>query len=440
MWPACVIATLVLAQAPPVTRAPKAKKSTPVKPKASQERPFPIESLVVRGSKFYEERAIVPMLELRVGQVLVDKELDAARDRLIALGAFSRVGYRYEPAPSGQGYAVTFEVVDYEQVIPYRFERLEVDAANLRAKLREKDPLFGEKIPTNQVVLDRFRGHVQSAVGKPVQVRVTSDAQGQLAAVFLPAGSLPTVAEVYFTGTQVVPASVLQKSVHGTAVGVEFHEQRFREILDASVRPVYEARGRLLVSFPKIETEPARGVRGVVVRVTVEEGPSFSIGEVTVEGIESGPELAKTSGVKNGDVANMDMVRQGQERIHAALRRGGFLNVNSKINREIKEKEKLCDIVYSVETGPQFQFGRLMTKGLDLDGEHEVKRLWGMKPGQVFNADYPDFFLGKLREEGVFDNLQSARAVLAANEKTQTVDVTLVFNEKPIGPATPGKK
>jgi len=46
-------------------------------------------------------------------------------------------------------------------------------------------------------------------------------------------------------------------------------------MLDASIRPIYDARGRVRVSFPKIETEKAKDVEGLIVTVTVDEGDSY---------------------------------------------------------------------------------------------------------------------------------------------------------------------
>ena len=55
------------------------------------------------------------------------------------------------------------------------------------------------------------------------------------------------------------------------AVGVPFSDAEVRRRLDNSIRPLYDARGRIRVSFPKITTAKAERVDGVVVTVTVRE-------------------------------------------------------------------------------------------------------------------------------------------------------------------------
>ena len=60
------------------------------------------------------------------------------------------------------------------------------------------------------------------------------------------------MAQVTFQGHQVLPQGVLREAVHGTAIGMPYTESGFREMLNNSVRPVYEQRGRVRVAFPEI--------------------------------------------------------------------------------------------------------------------------------------------------------------------------------------------
>jgi len=50
-----------------------------------------------------------------------------------------------------------------------------------------------------------------------------------------------------------------------------------------------------------------------------------------------------------------------------------------------------------------------------------------MKPGNPFNPDYPDLFLTRVREQGLFDNLGKTKAESKINDRDHTADVTLTF-------------
>ncbi len=391
---------------------------------------FPIESIHVVGSKLYPEAAILSLTGLRAGLAVDPKVFDQAQQTLSSHGAFSGVSYRYVPAKSGQGYDVTFEVVDTEQVLPMRFDRLQVNEPQLRAALAKVDPLFRDKIPGTNEVIDRYRAAVEKETGQKVQAKVSSDDGNDLFIQFYPAGVPPTIAEVHFTGADVIPLYQLQQKIAGVAVGQEYTEKRFRELLEMSIRPMYEARGRVRVKFPKVAVAPASNVKGLKVIASIDEGPSYSFGDIHVRGAGSiDDELIRSAGLKVGELANLATAELARDRIGESLKRTGHMKVTSKTLRHIDDEKRTVDITYEVDPGPVYRFGKLSQKGLDLHGEHEIRRIWIMKQGEPYNGEYPQYFLNRLQEDGIFDNLQNSRFTATPDHRNLTVDVTLIFNE-----------
>jgi outer membrane protein insertion porin family len=429
-----VAALLTVIAATAQKRPPAAKKVESKQPGRQQAAvEFPIERVRVEGSKLYTEDKLVALTGLKVGEPGIPKAFEAARDRLSATGAFESVAYRYEPGPEKKGYLVTFEVADIQQVYPLRFERLPVPEAELRSVVRRALPLFGDRVPGTRETIELARRTVEDYLrtkghNEPVSARVISDRPDDLYISIHPAAAPPVIAEVAFKGNEVTPTTLLQNTIQGVAVGAEYRESRFRELLDSSIRPLYEQRGRVAVAFPKIDVAPVQGVKGLKVTVEVSEGDTYLFETLRVGGTQNlDEELTKVANVKLGDIANMEQVKAAQERIHAAMRRNGYMRVSSKPVRTIDNRKKTVSVTINVTPGPQFTFGKLDIEGLDLHGSHEVKRLWTAQPGKPFNADYPDYFLNRIREDGVFDNLGTTRAILKPNDADLTVDVTLVF-------------
>ena len=56
-----------------------------------------------------------------------------------------------------------------------------------------------------------------------------------------------------------------------------------------------------------------------------------------------------------------------------------------------------------------------------------VAKLWGEKPGHPFNPDYPDFFLKRVQQEGLFDHLADTHSDYTADASTHNVTVHLYF-------------
>jgi outer membrane protein insertion porin family len=395
---------------------------------------WPIESLTVEGLKNYSQAQALAVAGLKIGQLAGTQEFEAARDRLLATGVFETAGYRFAPAVGSNGYAASFQVVEVEPVYPVRIEGLNAPESEIQAWLRKKDAFFGPRIPATEAILKRDASAIEEYLASKglkerIEGRVVADSPELFAIVFRPASGAPKVAEVRFRGNTVVPSEVLLNSFAGVAYGTVYSDTGFRQMLDASIRPIYDARGRIRVAFPKLDTEKAKGVEGLVVTVTVNEGESYDLGEVRVEGESPVPakELLKIGGFKSGDLANFDNVTAGLERMKKRLRREGYMRASLQAERHIDDKKKVVDLELRPELGPQFLFGTLTIEGLDINGEAAVKKMWGIKEGKPFDADYPDYFLAQIREQGLFDDLGNTKSAAKVDEQGHLVDVTLSF-------------
>jgi outer membrane protein insertion porin family len=412
---------------------------------------WPIDSLTVEGLKNYSQSQALAVAGLKVGQLAGTQDFEAARDRLLATGVFETAGYRFAPSASSNGYAASFQVVEVEPVYPVRIEGLNAAEGEIQAWLRKKDPFFGPKIAATEAILKRDAAAIEEYLAskgrkEKIEGRVIADSPELFAIVFRPASGAPKVAEVRFLGNVVVPSEVLLNSFAGVAYGTVYSDAGFRQLLDASVRPIYDARGRIRVAFPKLETEKAKDVDGLVVTVTVNEGDTYDLGEVRLEGESPVPakELLKIGGFKSGDLANFDDVTAGLERMKKRLKREGFMRASLQAERRIDDKKKVVDLSIRPELGPQFLFGTLTIEGLDIHGEAAVKKMWGIKEGKPFDGDYPDYFLAQIREQGTFDDLGKTHSEPKVDEEKHVVDVTLNFQASKASdgasPSTPRRR
>ncbi len=413
-------------------KKPVAAKPPVVEKAAAPATSWPVGSLQVEGNRIYSSEQILASAGLKVGQMAGKEEFEAARDRILATGAFESVGYKFGPAESGaQQFAASFQVIEIAQVFPFRFEALTVSEADLRNFLKQKEPLFDKTIPGTKEVLARVAkatgeflakaGHRENIAGK-----LMGEGTKELTVVFGPT-SLPSVAEIKFTGNEAIPTQTLQMAIAGVAVGAIYSEPRFQQLLDTSIRPLYEAKGKIRVTFPKLEAEPAKDVTGLIVKVTVAEGPTFKLGAVTLTGAPAAATLVKEAKFKTGEPANFTEIEEGVERIRAIVRRGGYILVKPETERMIDDKEKKVDLVIHVDRGAMYSFGKLNIEGLDIIGEPQIRKLWAMKPGAPFDGEYPALFLTRLKDDGYFDNLGKTKSKLNIDEKTKIVDVTLLF-------------
>ncbi len=415
-------------------RPPQKKAAAPSQPAPPADK-WPIGRIAVEGNHDYTAEQVLAVAALQIGQMAGRPEFDAARNRLLACGAFEDVSYKFAPDADGKSFLAVFQVVETPTAYPVRFEDLGVPASEIEAFLHQHDPLFNTaRLPATKPVLDRYVKLLQdflASQGSPetVKAEVTSGAPDRYAIVFRPAKALPAVARVTFAGNKVLTQTALQDAIWSAAVGLPFTEQAMRTLLDSGVRPLYEARGRIRVSFPTIATEPVTDVEGIKVNVTVDEGEVYSLGKVAFDGpVPLNPDtLLKTGDFKTGDIANFERIGEGVSRIRAAVRQGGYMDAKVTTQREVNDEKKTVDLAVHVEPGPLYTTGKVAFVGLDLEGEAEMNRMWTLKPGKPFNPDYPDLFLKRVREEGIFDHLGATKAETKIDEKSRVVDVTLRF-------------
>src|SRR6476646_3046809 len=137
---------LLLAAAGFAQTAPKrapAKKAAVPKKEVVAEAPskWPVEALTVEGNRNYTREQILAVAGLKIGQLAGKPEFEAARDRLVASGAFETVGYKFAADADQKGYLATFQITEVQPAFPVRFEELGVSDRDIIAVLHTKDPL-----------------------------------------------------------------------------------------------------------------------------------------------------------------------------------------------------------------------------------------------------------------------------------------------------------
>ena len=210
---------------------------------------------------------------------------------------------------------------------------------------------------------------------------------------------------------------------------IAFSRDHFRQLLDHQIRPLYEAKGLVRVSFPMFTTEPAPKVKGVTVHVTVDEGPVYNTGKVQLAGVEA--DYNEYVKIKRGAVFNLDEINETLDTVKKQLKHNGYLDADGSEDRKVDDKKRMVDVTLVMVPGPQYTMGQLTIVGLDLNSEPVVRKMWNTAPGKPFNATYPDFFLKRIREEGLFDGLGTTKSSTAIDDKTHVVDVTLNFGSSP---------
>ncbi len=396
--------------------------------------PGPLHSISIKGNQLYSSPAIIKESGLQIGQRVSEQTIEQARAKLQSTELFNNVSYRYKfTADKPPAYDLTFEVAENEQLFPMRFERLGVAPDAVRQYLRDHVELYSDRIPGTEGVLRRYTAAVQQFVRQTlpsfkVKALVSNDDPQQLAVLFTSDQPAPTISQVLVSGNQAIDTGTILRAVNQVAIGAPLSDTRLKLILDGAIKPLYAAKGYAAVTFPKVETEPAKTNLGVVVKVEIKDGPLFKFGAIRFHG--SGmdeDEIRSNIPFKPGQTFNAAQVDNFRLDMVRRMKRKGLLDASVTTEAQPDDDQRAVNVTYNVVPGEVYNFQKLDVQGLDITSEPAISKLWGEKPGHPFNPEYPDFFLKRVQEQGLFDNLAGTRSDYTADASTHNVVVHLYF-------------
>jgi outer membrane protein insertion porin family len=424
---------------------------------AAQDRTPPpgvIRSVHIEGNTLYSSDEILHQLNLKSGSPASVATLEQARQRLQSTDLFSTVSYQFRfQSGTPIQYDVTYKVAEDTQVFPMHFERLGAEPAQILAYLKTHVPFYSDKIPGTASVLQRYKNAVQEFLAanskEPVKVKaaVAADENQRLTVNFYPDAPIPTISQVLVSGNKAVDTGVILRAVNEVAIGAPLTDARVKLILNGAIKPVYAARGYPLVTFPKIESEAATTNLGVILKVSILDGPQFQFGPLRFrgKGLEE-DEIRSALAFKPGEVFNSEKVESFRIELLKRMKRRGLLDATITPVTQPDEAKHVVNVIYDIVPGEVYHFQKLDVQGLDMNAQDAIEKLWGEKPGQAFNPEYPEFFLKRVKEQGLFDNLAGTQSDYTPDQATHAVTVHLWFKgghtpeekkrERTVGPPT----
>jgi outer membrane protein insertion porin family len=400
---------------------------------------FPITSIVVKGNKSLPADQIIRASGLKIGESADKARFEEARKQLEATGMLDSIGYQFDPSENGRGYVATFNVDEVSPLYRVQFEGLNASRDDIDKYLKSKEALYNGKLPPTTFIIDRYTREIETylaSVNHPAKLvsNVVPSGSDSYDLVFRSAGALPSIAEVTFEGNKAVLITDLEHAINEVAYGTPYSEYTFKLLLDNQIKPLYENKGYLAVKFLNIATEPSKTVKGVIVHLTVDEGPVYKLSGVNLAGVtkEETDTLGKIAKFKIGEVVNFEDINSSVEQMKKSLIHEGYIHAESEVVRRMNDPAKTVGLLVKMNKGPQFHYGTLTIKGLDLYGEAQIEKLWSGKPGKAYSSEYADYFLTRIKEQGLFDDLGETKAIKQVDEEKHVVNITLDFKATPM--------
>ncbi len=396
-----------------------------------------IVQISIQGSNRYPEAELIRATRLKLGAEVKPESFQSAANNLAATGAFSDVSYNYSSKPGGV--AVEFRVADGDDFGACNFDNLIwFSDKELRARLKELVPLFGEQIPLKGDTLEKIKAAVaQLLKGRGVSGTVTYNAAGEIggpvrAVQFNVIGVRLGIQQVKFRGARAVDAAALAAAV-APLLNTDFDGLFVREFAEQNAGPLYWRLGYLKAAFsaPRPEVVGGAGTtQDLAVTIPVDEGDQFLLREIVWTGnsVFSTSELAEKVHVLPGQPADTIQLRKDLEEIKSLYGMRGYIVAGASFKPIFDDSAKTVAFGVQIREGDLFTMGKLEIGGVDPARAESLKKTCELGPGQPYNRSYWSTFIsksGRLLPASSTGWKTSLKENVNTNSKT--VDVTLTF-------------
>ena len=359
-----------------------------------------------------------------------------------ALGLFSDVKI-VEERRSGDGVYLSIEVKEEPRLAEYTFSGIR---KGQQKDLREEAPLLqGSPVRpsdierTDRQIKEYFREKGYLLAQVDVQREETAD--GQVKVDFaIDRGKKVRIEEIRIAGNEAVSDFRLKRKMKKTNEnkwwrfwsGAKFDRNEYENDLNNVVRHYndngyYDARILSDSVFVQEGEKP-----GMIVELTVEEGPQYFVRDIVWEGNTIYPDdfLGDALGIAQGEAFDRSKLEQNlyqnknSSDISSLYMNRGYMRFNVDPTIRVAEGDSL-DIHFDIIEGEVYQFGDVGISGNTKTKEHVIRRELYTIPGQTFGRDAIQESIRRLSQLNYFtqESLGGGPGI-DIDEANKTVDLT----------------
>jgi len=402
-----------------------------------------IASIKVTGAQKYPADQIIAASGLKTGDVVTAEQIQAATNRLSALGIFSAVNFRY--AAKGTAINLEFQVQE-APAYPIAFDNFPwFTADSIGSAVREQVGLFTGDAPGDGTMVDQITAVIENLLAaKNIKGQVThqlvASAVGQGMEMQFHLDGPPLRVQSVQLGDALATDSERLKDRISDLKGQPYSLLATEIFETEHLRPLYASKGYLRAQIGPPQTRLIPDVNdpketGVDLTIPITPGAAYSWKGVSWQGNTAvlSSSLDEIVGMKPGDVADGNKIEDLWQKVEGQYGKRGYLD--AKLTEDAQFDDTAHQISYRVNIveGPQYRMGDMIITGLSLDAEKRLRQAWQIAPGQVFDNLYYESHVRILSKPSrdIFGDLpvhyNEFGHLLRPDTSRHTVDVLLDF-------------
>jgi outer membrane protein assembly factor BamA len=370
---------------------------------AQSSTPHNLAAIHFTGLHRYAPEQAIAASGLRVGAPVAAADLQTAAERLSNTGAFDSVSFQF--ATRGDDLTAQFGVTETKDVLPCIFDNFVWFAdVDLELAIRKHVPLYTGVAPVRGDSVEGIRGTLQDFLrANGISGEVSEIPSGPIGTVnsllFRVDGISQPIKNIAFSGEAAVSDQQLA-AASATLTNQDFSVTNVAAYASTALLPLYYQRGYLRSQFgrPKVSLIDANSkgpLTAVAITLPVVEGSQYSWNGASWSGnqVLSADELAKILAMKQPEVANQEKIDAGFASVRKTYLSRGYINVRVTAARSLDDAAKLASYSVQVDEGAQFRMGQVYFDGLPDRAAAALLKKWKLKPGDIYDANYPAEFL-----------------------------------------------
>lgn len=404
----------------------------------------------VQGLQRLSAADVIAATQLKTGTTFSVTEVDAAGQRLIDSGLFTRVGY--QTRTSGNQVTVIFQVEEAKSSqSPVLFDNLVwFTNEELYIAIKREVPAFSGMAPDVGTMTDSIKRALQNLLDEK-QIKGTVEYaawqtgvnSAQQEHVFSVTGIPIPICKLSFPGATNLSEETLIKSSR-QLMNADYSHKSAVTFGGLVLYALYREAGQWRAKFgePRAKLEDGESCKGgVSLTIPVEEGPVYVWDKAEWSGNEalSTAALNEALGMTAGEVVKGSRFDKGLGAIRQAYSRIGHLEVVTKPVPVFDDAAGRASFKFEVKEGSRYTMGDLIVKGLDEANAQQVQEAWKLRRSEVFNAAYINHFLAvdgretmrriSIRWQEMGKSPPRVEQSVKTNPQSLTADVTLEFRE-----------
>jgi outer membrane protein insertion porin family len=390
-----------------------------------------------KGLEKLSQDQAIEVSGLQIGDNITLDMLDAAAQKMMDSGMFTKLSYRIQSAKNDA--TVVFDVEELKGNLPVVFDNFVWFSENeLFNAVKLELPTFNGTAPESGRSTDNIRKaltRVLRAANMPndVEYNLWDNGDGSAVHVFSVTKAKIPVCGVQFKGAlDIKEATLIEES--RPFLQNDYSRTASEAFPLKSLLPLYTRLGHLRASInfdsaKLVESESCKD--GVIISYLVEEGQVYTWAgsEWTGNSANDTTELNAAIGMAKGEIANSSKIDKGFEAVRHLYGRKGFLAVRMKAKPEFDDRARQVFYRIGISEGPQYKMGNLRIQGLPETDVARVKSLWKLAPGEIFDDSYVNQFIKTVARSGALKSVLTAESKVEPDKEKLTANVEITFKK-----------